>query len=176
VARVQSLPWEVPHDVGAAKETKNTKNTPKRNFFSGSSSLFSMEDKMQNFRTCQDQAEVMVSLLSPGSSVCLLANTLKKKQGDLLKICLCIFLLTNASLLAPSPTINVFFLFGFVLRPSKFSLMFREIERRKGAGITGGKLSSRRLFISRGKNVFCEVLRHSEYEPQYREIKKKALT
>lgn len=111
-------------------------------------SLLSYTEKwMQNFRMVRDQIEAMVTFLPYSRGVILLADNSKKKQTDLLEICLCIFLLSNDNLLAPSPRISFLFLLGFALRQSKF-LMFRETQRWEGVGITGGKCSSRWFFIS----------------------------
>lgn len=106
------------------------------------------ENWMQNFRMVHDQVETVITFLPYSRGVILLADNSEKKQTNLLKICLCIFLLSNDNLLAPSPRISFLFLLGFALRQSKFSLMFRETQRWEGVGITGGKLSSRWFFIS----------------------------
>lgn len=89
---------------------------------------------MQNFMMVHDQIEAVITFLPYSRNAILLADNSKKKQLDLLKICLCIFLLSNDNLSAPSPRISFLFLLGFALRPSKFSLMFRETQKWEGFG------------------------------------------
>lgn len=112
------------------------------------SPLSYMENWIQNFTMSHDQVGAMVTSLHYSRGVCLLAENSKKKQADLLKTCLCVFLLSNESFSAQSPTVSVFFRLGLSLGQSKSFMMFTEIEMWKGVGNTGGKFPSRWLFIS----------------------------
>lgn len=78
---------------------------------------------------------------------------------DLLKISVCIFLLTKENLLASSPAISFLFLIGFALGRSKFSSMFREIERWEELESLGESFPLDGSFFCKEKHVkFSEIL------------------